>query len=79
MFKYKSKSLSVEEIAFKAGLSACECHADVRRSICMAYRNEGVPVNAEHVNMLTERVNMKWKEEMNSQPQTAYSTKFFNL
>lgn len=79
MFKYKSKSLSVEDIAFKAGIAACECHADVRRSICLAYRNEGIQANVEHINALAEKVQLKWKEEMNIKPQTEYSTKFFNL
>lgn len=80
MFKYKSNNkTNIEDIAFNAGIAACECHGDVRRSICMAYRNEGMTVNVDQVNALTEKVNKHWKEELNHQPTTAYSTKFFNL
>lgn len=60
-FKAKSKE-TIKKNVMESGLAACECHGDVRRSISVAFRNNGVKPTNEMVNAMAEEVFIEWQK-----------------
>lgn len=60
MFTSRKSQEMIRKNAYDAGMSACECHANVRHSIVLAYRADGINPTNEVVNELAEEVQKVW-------------------
>lgn len=57
MFTIKKEAKNIQELAYEAGMNAYKYHANIRQSIVLAYRSEGINPTNETVNALAERIN----------------------
>ncbi|EPP7234021.1 hypothetical protein ACTOJ1_000937 [Shigella flexneri] len=57
MFMVKKEAKDIQELAYEAGMNAYKYHANVRQSIVLAYRSEGINPTNETVNTLAEKIN----------------------
>lgn len=60
MFTSSKRQEIIRKNAYDAAMSAFECHANVRQSIVLAYRADGINPTNEVVNELTEEVQKVW-------------------
>ena len=60
-FKAKSKD-AIKKNVMEAGLAACECHGDVRRSISFAFKENGITPNFDMVNAMADEVFDAWQK-----------------
>ncbi len=58
MFMVKKEAKDIQELAYEAGMNAYNCHANVRQSIVLAYRSEGINPTNDTVNSLAEKINI---------------------
>ncbi len=58
MFIVKKEAQDIQELAYEAGMNAYNCHANVRQSIVLAYRAEGINPTNDTVNTMAERINL---------------------
>ncbi len=75
----KNQEENIRKIAHEAGMSACAYHANVRQSIVLAYRSEGVNPTNELVNELAEEVQKEWSASHLHQPVDAPKSRFFAM
>lgn len=57
MFNIKKEAIDIKQQAYETGMNACKYHANVRHSIVLFYRSEGINPTNELVNELTEQIN----------------------
>lgn len=60
-FKVKSKE-TIKKNVMEAGLAACECHGDVRRSIGFAFKENGINATCDMVNEMANEVFDAWQK-----------------
>lgn len=57
MFTVKKEVSDIEKKAYEAGVNAYKFHANIRQSIVLSYRSEGINPTNDVVNKLAEKIN----------------------
>lgn len=57
MFNMKKEAKDIKQQAYETGMNACKFHANVRHSIVLFYRSEGINPTNELVNELADQIN----------------------
>jgi len=79
MFTSRNSQENIRKIAHEAGMSACAYHANVRQSIVLAYRSEGLNPTNDMVNELALQVQNDWSASHFQKDVDAPKSRFFAM